>query len=125
MTGAEVPAVGGGALIASIAIQALKNSNWASWFNRETPKANMALSVAAAIATSAGIHLTFDAATGNGTIVFSLHQLYDAVVQWASQHLIYKQFIASPEMLGEIRALLQREAPPAISTAEAKTEQAK
>lgn len=124
MTGLENPvATGSTALMATIAIQALKNSNWASWFNRNTPHANLALSILVALGTAAGIHFTMDWTTGVGNIAFSLHALWEAVVQWVAQHAIYKKMVAEPEIAGEVRALLQRLLPPPISDAERKTQE--
>jgi hypothetical protein len=121
MTGLDNPvATGGSAMLAALFIQWLKNSGWASWFTRDTDKANLALSLVIALATSMGIHLSFDQSTGNGVIAFSTHQLYGAFVQWATQHGSYKLLIAVPESLGEIRALLQRSLPPPISEGAAK-----
>lgn len=123
MTGLDNPvAVGSTALMSAVAIQALKNSNWASWFNRNTPHANLALSIVVALATATGIHFTMDWTTGNGNVAFNLHGLWEAVVQWVTQHAIYKKMVAEPEAAGEIRALLQRLLPPPISEPERKTE---
>lgn len=123
--GLDSPIVTGGtAVIASMAIQYLKNSGWATWFNRNTEKANLFLSVMVAIATTAGIHWTFDAASGNGTILFNTHQIWGAIMQWVAQHIAYKQVIVPGETQGEIRALLQRLLPPPISTSERKTQEA-
>jgi hypothetical protein len=121
MIGLENPvATGGTALLATLAIQFLKNSGWATWFNRETDRANLALSIAVAAATALGVHVTFNAATGDGALHFNLHQVWDGVVQWAVQHAAYKNVVVPAETLGEIRALLQRALPPAVSAAEDK-----
>lgn len=112
------------AVVASMAIQALKNSGWATWFNRQTDRANLALSIAVAIATTAGIHWTFDTASGNGTILFNIHQIWGALSQWVAQHIAYKQFIVPSETMGEIRAMMQKLLPPPISKAEEKTQEA-
>jgi hypothetical protein len=127
MTGIDNPvATGGFALLSSLGIQYLKNSGWASWFNRETDKANLALSLLVAFVTSIGIHFSWDAKTDTIAIIgvgYALqHGLWEWFVQWAAQHIAYKNVIVQGEVLGEIRALLQRSLPPPISAAEAKTE---
>lgn len=125
MTGIDNPAaMGGSALFATLAIQALKNSGWATWFNRETARANLGLSIAIAGAASLGIHFVWDAAKDTLTITglaFSLrHSVWEWALQWAAQHAAYKGFVVPSETLGEIRALLQRSLPPSITTAESK-----
>lgn len=124
MTGLDNPvATGGTALIATLAIQFLKNSGWATWFNRETDRANLALSIVVAAATAMGLHVTINWASGDGALHFNLHQVWDGVIQWAAQHGWYKTTVVPAETLGEIRALLQRILePPPVSDAAAKTE---
>lgn len=114
-------ALGSSALLATLAIQWLKNSGWASWFNRETDKANLALSVAVAVATSIGIHFTVGPHEGDFIITGNWHLIGNAITQWVAQHAAYKGFVVPGETLGEIRALLQRELPPPISEPEIKT----
>jgi hypothetical protein len=120
MTGFDNPAATGGtALIASLAIQYLKNSGWATWFTRETNRANLALSILVAGALSVGIHFTWDAATDTFAIVglqgFVRHGLWEWFLQWVAGHATYKGFIVPAETLGEIRALLARALPPPIT----------
>jgi len=120
MTGLDNPAATGGtALIASLAIQYLKNSGWATWFTRETNRANLALSVLVAFCTSIGIHFTWDAATDTFAIIGVMaalkHGLWEWFLQWVTQHAAYKGFIVPAETLGEIRALLARALPPPVT----------
>jgi hypothetical protein len=129
MHGLDNPtATGGTALIAALAIQALKNSGWATWFNRETGKANLFLSLVVAAIAQAGIHWTYDATAGTlvitGLTMAAAHALYQTSLQFSAQHVWYKAIVVLPETLGEIRAMLQRAMPPPISAPEAKTEQA-
>jgi len=130
MHGLDNPtATGGTALMAALAIQALKNSGWATWFNRETGRANLFLSAVVAAVTSVGIHFAYDATAGTivitGVTMAAAHALYQTSLQFSAQHVWYKAIIVLPETLGEIRALLQRAMPPPISAPEAKAEQAK
>lgn len=117
-------ALGSGALLATLGIQYLKNSGWATWFNRDTDKANLGLSVLIASATSLGIHYTCNA-NGDCVVTGNWHLIGNAVVQWATQHAAYKGFVVPSEALGEIRALLQRLLQPPISSSEQKTSDAK
>lgn len=121
MTGIDNPvALGSSALLATLAIQFLKNSGWASWFNRETDRANLALSILVATAISLGIHLAAGTHDGDFIITGNWHLIGNAVTQWVAQHAAYKGFVVPGETLGEIRALLQRALPPAVSAAEDK-----
>jgi hypothetical protein len=119
-------ATGGLAMISALFVQYLKNSGWATWFTRETNRANLALSVLLAGLASFGIHYTWDAATDTLAIVgltFALkHGIWDWLLQWVTQHAAYKGLIVPAETLGEIRALLQRDNPPPISQGEAKAQ---
>lgn len=131
MTGLDNPiATGGGAVFSAIAIQALKNSEWATWFNRNTGRANLALSILVAFATSIGIHFAWDAT--NGALLITgltaagiTHAAWQAAIQWVTQFAAYKHIVVPAEALGEIRAILQRSLPPPISPPEEKTQQAK
>lgn len=125
MTGLDNPvATGGTALLATLAIQFLKNSQWASWFTRETKRANLVLSVVVAVATSLGIHFAWDAAKDTLVITGLMggltHGAWEALLQWAAQHATYKAFVVPAETLGEIRALLARQLPPPVSEGAAK-----
>lgn len=127
MTGLDNPvATGGTALIASLAIQYLKNSGWATWFTRETNRANLFLSIIVSGAMAIGIHFTWDAATDTFAIVGVMaalkHGIWEWATQWVAQHAAYKVFVVPSEALGEIRALLQRQMPPPISVPELKTQ---
>lgn len=128
MTGLDNPAAQGGAAIAaSMAIQYLKNAGWASWFTRETAKANLGLSLVIAFLTSVGIHWTWDPATDTigiiGVAGFFKHGLWEWIIQWIGQHASYKGLVVPAETLGEIRALLQRVLePPPVSEGAAKAE---
>jgi hypothetical protein len=128
MTGIDNPAATGGlALVSALGIQYLKNSGWATWFNRETDKANLFLSLLVAFFTSLGIHFSWDAKTDTIAIIgvmYALqHGLWEWFIQWAAQHVVYKTVIVQSETLGEIRAYLARLAsPPPISEGDAKTQ---
>lgn len=112
-------ATGGTAIFAAIFVQYLKNSGWASWFTRETTKANIALSAVIALGLSVGIHVTSDPV--NYAIIINRHELYQWAIQFASQHAAYKSFVVPAETLGEIRALLARVlTPPPVSEGDAK-----
>lgn len=119
-TGLDNPvAIGGTAIAASIFIQWLKNSGWATWFTRESAKANLALSGALALALSFGIHFSSDATAY--TIIISRHELWQALAQLVAQHTSYKTLVVPSETLGEIRGLLSRVlTPPPISEGDAK-----
>jgi hypothetical protein len=82
---------GSTALLVSLVIQAVKNSSLVPWINRQTPKLNMAISMAAALATQLGIHWAYNATTDTVAIVglhaALTHGLWQAVQQWVAQHL--------------------------------------
>lgn len=122
MYGLDNPtATGSLALVATLLIQYLKNTTWASWFTRETERANLALSILVAGVATLGIHYAYDAATGDFSLVFSTHQFFQWFVQWITQHAAYKGFVVPAETLGEIRGLLERVlTPPPISEGDAK-----
>lgn len=128
MTGVDNPAATGGlAVLAALGIQYLKNSGWASWFNRETSKANMGLSLLTAFAATVGIHWTYTASTDTFAIIgvqaALAHGIWQSVIQWAAQHAVYKSVVVPSETLGEIRALMARALePPPISQGEAKAQ---
>lgn len=120
-----LPAIGGSALISALLIQYLKNSGWATWFTRETNRANLFLSILVSGAASVGIHFTYTAATDSlviiGLAAFFKHGVWEWAGQWVTQHAAYKGFIVPSETLGEIRAMLGRVlTPPAISEGDAK-----
>lgn len=127
MQGLDNPAATGGtALLSTLAIQALKNSSWASWFNRDSARANFALSLFISFIATVGVHYTWDANTGTLmitglTLAGLAHGVWSWLLQWLTQHATYKGFVVPAETLGEIRALLQRQWPPAISATEAKS----
>jgi hypothetical protein len=104
-------ATGGVAVVSAIAIQYLKNSGWASWFTRETGRANLFLSLVMAFATSLGIHYTWDPVKDvlmiTGLSQALSHGIWEWLLQWATQHAAYKSLIVPAETLGEIRALLR------------------
>lgn len=131
MTGLDNPiATGGTAIVSALIIQALKNADWATWFNRQTPRANLVLSMIVAYATSIGVHFAWDGEKGTLlitglTLAGIAHNLWQATLQWVAQHTSYKAFIVPAETLGEIRSLLQRSLPPPISEPEQKTQEAK
>lgn len=113
MIGLDNPAATGGlALLASLLIQYLKNTSWATWVRRDTAKANLALSVAIAFVTSMGIHWTWNSGTDTIMIVGVRaaleHNIWQWLIQWAAQHTAYKGIVVPSETLGEIRALLAR-----------------
>lgn len=103
------------ALMSSVLIQLLKNSQWASWINRDTAKLNAFLSALIAFVSSMGIVMSFDwnpdsgafAAGFKGNVWDILHLLTHFPVQWAEQHVLYKGLIVPAETLGEIRAILK------------------
>jgi len=112
MTGLDNPAAtGGAALFVALFIQYLKNSTWATWITRETPRANLALSVILAFCTSVGIHFSWDASTDTfvivGLMAAAKHGAWEWLIQWLSQYAAYKGFIVPAETLGEIRAVLR------------------
>lgn len=125
-TGLDNPAATGGlAVAAALFIQYLKNAGWASWFTRETEKANLALSLATAFFATVGIHWTWDRTTDTFAIIgvsaFLTHGVWQWFVQWIGQYASYKGLIVPAETLGEIRALLARGlTPPPISEGDAK-----
>lgn len=113
MTGFDNPAATGGlALLVSLGIQWLKNSPWATWFTRESDKANLGLSIVLAGVATLGIHWNYVDATDTIAIVgvkaALSHNLWQWVLQWATQHAAYKGIVVPSETLGEIRGLLQR-----------------
>lgn len=128
MTGLDNPvATGSTALISTLLIQALKNSGWATWFNRNTSRANFLLSLLISFVAAIGVHYTWDAHTGTLmitglTLAGISHGAWEWFMQWAAQHASYKGFVVPAETLGEIRALLQRALQPPISTPELKSE---
>lgn len=127
MTGLDNPvATGGAAVIAVAMIQALKNCDrpWAKWISRETATLNLWLGIGVAFATSIGIHVVHEA--GNWTISFSTHEVWQALIQWATQQITYKGFVVPAEALGEIRTLLERGfTPPPESEGAAKVQEHK
>ncbi len=98
---------GGTALISSLIIQALKNSEL-SIFNflgkdATKSKANLIFSIVVAFITSIGIGFKYDAAAG--TILLSgitaagiQHGLWHWFVQWIGQHVTYKAFVVPTEL---------------------------
>ncbi len=128
-TGLDNPAATGGlAVAAALFIQYLKNAGWATWFTRETAKANVALSVVTAFLMTVGIHWTWDARTDTfaiiGVAAFLSHGLWQWFLQWLGQHVAYKSLVVPSETLGEIRAMLARLlTPPPISEGDAKAQQ--
>ena len=119
-------ATGSTALASALVIQYLKNSGWATWFNRETSRANLGLSIVVAFCASVGIHFTWNAKADTFAIIglsaFFTHGLWSWFIQWVTQHAAYKGFIVPAETLGEIRSLLARELPPPISDGAGKTQ---
>lgn len=104
--------IGGSAVLSTLIIQWIKNSGWATWFTRETARANLALSIFAAGLATAGVHFTFDATSDTiaiiGVAAFFQHGIWQWFVQWVAQHAAYKGLVVGPEILGEIRTLLAR-----------------
>ena len=104
--------IGGSAVIAAIVIQWLKNSGWASWFTRETARANMALSILTAGIATVGINYSYNAATDTlavvGVAAFFKVGIWQWAGQWITQHAAYKGLVVAPETLGEIRGYLAR-----------------
>src|SRR5665213_487241 len=96
-------ATAGTALLAALAIQYLKNSGWATWFNRQTGRANLFLSLLVAAVTQAGIHLTWNSAEGTllitGLTAAAGHALWQTALQFSSQHVWYKAVVVLPETL--------------------------
>ncbi len=98
---------GGTALISSLIIQAMKHSELAIFdFLGTTPdksRANLIFSVIIAFVTSIGIGYKYDSIAGtlviNGlTYANIMHGLWHWGVQWAGQHITYKQFIVPTEL---------------------------
>jgi hypothetical protein len=96
--------------------QAIKNSNLFPYVSRATGKINFWIGIAAAVASTAGIHGHYDVATGGMIAIPSLHVIWQSIVQWAAQQAAYKGLTVPAETLGEIRGMLERYAtPPPIS----------
>lgn len=126
-TAAPTDSVGatlGLSVVVAALLQAVKNSELFPWISRATGKLNFWIGIAAAVASTAGIHGHYDMSAGGSVTIPGLHVIFQSVVQWASQQAAYKGLIVPAETLGEIRAMLARAlTPPPISEGAAKTEQ--
>ena len=119
----NVIATGGLAVVVTVILQAIKNSNWFPWISRATSKINFWVGIVAAIASTAGIHGHYDMATGGALAIPGLHVIWQSVVQWASQQAAYKGLVVPAETLGEIRGMLEKVmTPPAVSEGAAKAD---
>lgn len=111
------------AIFVSVAMQILKNTPFFPWLSRNSGKVNAWLGFLVAFASSIGIAFSFDFNSASGDFIGKFHgNLWDVLhlaghtaVQWAMQHGFYKAAIVPAETLGEIRSLLARAMPPAVS----------
>ena len=111
------------AVIVPFIVQGFKNASWFPWVTRNTGRINFAIGVIAALATTLGIHATWDPIVGGSiTGIPGIHGIWQAFVQWAGQQVAYKGLVVPAETLGDIRTLLERLlAPPPESSGAAKT----
>lgn len=100
----NVVATGGFALVCSVILQSLKNSNQFPWLSRETARINFWIGLLVAGLSTAGVHLRYDYHTGGVIELPSVTGLFQWVIQWAAQQGAYKGLIVPAETLGDIRS---------------------
>lgn len=120
----SVPATLGAGVVVAIMLQALKNASWFPWLSRNTATLNFWVGIVAAVASTAGVHVAYDASAGGTITLPGVNAIVQAVVQWATQQAAYKGLVVPAETLGEIRTMLERYAtPPPVSEGAAKADE--
>lgn len=92
---------GGAALVTALLLQYLKKVPWVKVLGIEPQYAtmNFIVSVIAAGLVSLGVGYSYDEKTGIVALTLSTHQLWHWLIQWVSQHVIYKTTIVPTELL--------------------------
>src|SRR6185436_3751527 len=126
VTGAPTDSVGatlGLSVVVTMVFQMVKNSKVFPYVSRATGKLNFWIGIVAAVASTAGIHGSYDLATAGTIALPGLHVIWHSVVQGAAQQETYKGLTVPAETLGEIRAMLEKVmTPPPVSEGAAKAE---